>query len=178
MPSKKIYWDSCVFLSVLQENPKRLTDLNKILAEAEHGRLIIVTSAATLAEVAYIDDLAKDSKAEANKQVDTIGKLFLHEYFEIWNVDRHIAEEAARFAREYGVSPYDGIQVATTIATRCPCLYTYDGDNVKRKRKKGKLLPLDGKILLPNKQFLRIETPEKFLSSSSHSQPLFAALPE
>ena len=35
MPSNKIYWDSCVFLSVLQKNAKRLPDLKKILEDAE-----------------------------------------------------------------------------------------------------------------------------------------------
>jgi predicted nucleic acid-binding protein len=123
MPSKTvIYWDTCVFLSVLQKNHTRLPDLKKIVAQAESDRLVIVTSAATIAEASFID---RDSTDDLAKQAEIISQFFENEYIEIWPVDRAIGGDAADIVRRYkGVTPSDAIQVATAFAAKCGCLYT------------------------------------------------------
>jgi len=177
MPFKPsvIYWDTCVFLSVLQKNERRLPDLVKIISEAENNRLVIVTSALTIAETSFID--GRESTTDVVKQAETIRQFFEMDYFDIRPVDRTIGASAADIVRKHkGVTPSDAIQIATAFAAKCQCLYTYDGDNITGRRRRGKLLPLDGKIVLPKKLPLSIKTPDKFFSSSPH--PLLDQLPD
>ena len=114
MSSKRpsIYWDSCVFIDVLQKTPDRYPDLRKIITEGENGRLVIVTSAFTLAEVFKVADSADD----AAKQAETIHSLFETDFIEIWSVDRAVGEMAGDISRNHkGVLSGDAVHLATAI---------------------------------------------------------------
>jgi len=53
MPSDRaaVYWDSCVFISRIQGDPERIDLLRQLTSLAEKGKLLIVTSVLTIAEV-------------------------------------------------------------------------------------------------------------------------------
>lgn len=50
-PLLRRYWDSSVFLDWIKEEPGHAEMCDKIIADAQAGRCIILTSAVTLAEV-------------------------------------------------------------------------------------------------------------------------------
>ena len=51
--AKKLYWDADVFISLVEDRPGRAPVIQSLLADARSGMVEIVTSAITIAEVAY-----------------------------------------------------------------------------------------------------------------------------
>jgi predicted nucleic acid-binding protein len=147
MPSKPgvIYWDSCVFLSAIQQTAGRYQTLKAILDFAAADGVVIVTSALTIAEVVKID-CGNAQSAQMTKDATTIRQFFENDYLAIKNVDRGVAERASEIVREHGIKPPDAIHVATALVSRCDHLETYDE----------RLIRLDGKVGWPT---LRISVP-------------------
>ncbi len=152
-----VYWDSCVFISCIQRDPRRFGTLEAIVDEAKSGRAILVASTMGVAETVKLSGDDKSWKQEEGK----IRAFFDNEFIEIVNVTREIGENAARIGREHGLKPADAIHVATAIKYGCKCLHTYDGDDRTAKRKRY-LLDWNGKIGVPP---LRIEIPKPIASS-------------
>ena len=48
-----VYWDACCFLSYLSGDPSRLV-LRRLMEDAKAGGILLVTSAISIAEVAYL----------------------------------------------------------------------------------------------------------------------------
>ncbi len=70
----RYYWDSCVFLSYVDEQAGRLQDINDLLGEARRGEIEIVTSAVSITEVAF-GSAERDQKAllpEAQARINTL----------------------------------------------------------------------------------------------------------
>lgn len=66
---RKIYWDSCVFISLMQKEKGRFEILEEIWGELESGESIIYTSAVTYLEI------VKDSEGEsplAGQELQTV----------------------------------------------------------------------------------------------------------
>lgn len=150
MPNEKerVYWDSCVFIDLLQQRAGRYEACRYIHDRAEKGELLIVTSAITIAEVVKLP--------ESGTFPDMHSKMIL-EYFEnpyivIRQVDRPTAEEAHRLSQAHGIYPMDAIHLATALGAVVSVLHTYDE---KKKRRKG-LLGWNLKVGNPP---LRIEKP-------------------
>ncbi len=153
MPPKPecIYWDSCVYISCIQQDPARYPVLRAFLGVAESRKIFLVASALVVAEVVKLNC----SPEPINKQADLIREFFENDYIEVRSVDRAIAEEAAKICRSHDIRPPDAVHVATALKFQCTCLQTYDGENPKPKGKY--LLPLDGKVGWPA---LKIELPQ------------------
>src|SRR6266566_2197289 len=84
------YWDSDVFISLLQRTPGRVEVLRTITDAAEHGSVRIVTSAFTMAEVVKLKELPLlDPQIE-----QLIVGFFENDYIVVRNVDRFVAERA------------------------------------------------------------------------------------
>jgi hypothetical protein len=49
--AKRVYWDSCTFLSLINQEPGKLNDCAAVWKEAEKGDVTIYTSFFTFAEV-------------------------------------------------------------------------------------------------------------------------------
>jgi len=55
MPSSEgFYWDSCVFISYFEKTPNRIDVIDELLRRSELGEIEIITSTASIVEVAYI----------------------------------------------------------------------------------------------------------------------------
>ena len=107
------YWDSCCFLGWLKEEPDKLGECEAGIRLAERGKLVLVTSALTLAEVLRLK--GKNSIPVADRE--KVRRFFENAYIEIYDVDRAIAEAAQDVVWNYGIAPKDAIHVATAIST-------------------------------------------------------------
>jgi len=127
MPNRPtlLYWDSCVFISAVQQTAERYPILKAILDLATTEKVVIVTSALTIAEVVKLDvDNAAPDQLATDAAV--IRNFFENDFIAIRNVDRLIAERAGDIVHQYGIKPPDAIHVATALSSRCSCLQTYD----------------------------------------------------
>ena len=146
-----VYWDSCVFISCLQRDPKRCGTLGMIVDEAKSGKIVLVASTMAVAETLKLSD----DKTLRKEELKTIQAFFDNEFIEIIDVTKEIAGIAASIAREHDLKPPDAIHVATAIHCRCKCLQTYDGEDRTSGRKRY-MLDFDGMIGVPP---LKIELP-------------------
>jgi predicted nucleic acid-binding protein len=143
------YWDSCCFISRLQRDEERIRALEYITDEAAAGRVRIITSTVTIAEVCFLRARHETSAdGEREQDAELIARFFDNPYIYAWQVTRAIAEEAARISRAFEVKPLDAIHLATAIATNTPVVHTYDSR---------KMLALNGKVGSPP---LTIVTPD------------------
>lgn len=130
----KLYWDSCIFLKYLNNEPGSDT-IETLLSDAEAAKITIFTSTITIAEVTHachernqsILDPATDSLLQ---------NLFTHIKFAEYSVT--IGYETRDFIRKMikqsiKIKPKDGIHLATASwidrqITRLDEINTYDHD--------------------------------------------------
>jgi predicted nucleic acid-binding protein len=140
----RLYWDSCTFISRIQGDPRRIVNLEFLTDEAAAGKLQLVTSALTVAEVSHLR--RECSEAEMLRDVEEIGRFFDNDYIHVVQLTRHIATEAAKISLRHKIKPPDAIHLATALHSNCQVVHTYDEP----------MLRLDGKVGAPA---LTITTP-------------------
>ncbi len=146
-----MYWDACAWLGLINAELSRHASCKYTMEQAEQGKVEIVTSAFTLAEVFKKKCVATSDGLPPVS--DTAFEDFLtKECVVMVNVDREVGTYARRLLRSFPEikKPQDAIHLATAALNNLDELHTYDGAN---------LLPLDGKIQRADKQPLRICTP-------------------
>ena len=132
----KVYWDSCVFLSLIEATPERIATIEFLVNEAETGRLEIWTSLFTIAEVAYIkrskDPIVVDASAQSK-----IDKLWMPgSVFKMMEPHLGIMVSSAAIVRDarlagFGLQAKDSIHLATAKECGITQLHPYDGFNKK-----------------------------------------------
>lgn len=158
---ERIYFDTCVFIEILQQNvPKRFDASDALRHKAAQGSAIIVTSAVSFTEV---NKLPESKIPLPEEQSKLILAFFENRYIAVRPVTREIAEKAHELTRTHGLTNLDAIHVATALIAKVPVLYTYDGPKQKRKG----LLRYDGQIGIPP---LRIENPPDPLAGTLLSE--------
>lgn len=122
------YWDANVFLAWLKEEPDKLAQCEAGIRDAEAGKLVIVTSALTLAETLY---LIRGEIPVASETRDKVRGFFRNEYILLHELDRGIAELAQDVVWDHEIAAKDAVHVATalTVSERLALaqLDTYDG---------------------------------------------------
>ena len=159
MPSK-VYWDSCCFIGLLQQEQDKVAALTDLSQKAAADDLVIVTSALAIAEVCKLPDTGLQPEDQAQK----ILAFFENPYIVVRSLDRMIAERANMIARQQGVKPPDAIHLATGILTGCEVFYTYDS---KKGTNKG-LLKHNGAAWV---QPMRIEQPPDPATGTLFEEP-------
>jgi predicted nucleic acid-binding protein len=119
---ERVYWDSDCFLGWLQAEPDKVDACREVLEEADAGRVIIVTSALTIAEVLA---MRRREPIDRSRRENVEG-FFRRSYIAVQNVTRTIAEHARSVVWDNGVLPKDAIHVATALATKVARLNTFD----------------------------------------------------
>jgi predicted nucleic acid-binding protein len=109
------YWDSCVFLGWLKEEPDKIHQCEAGIREAEAGKLVIVTSTLTLPETLY---LVKKEKPVSKEVREKIRVFFENDYILMAELDRPTAELAQDVVWEHGVKHKDAVHVATAASLR------------------------------------------------------------
>lgn len=127
------YWDSDCFLAWLQNEAGKATDCAPVIREAEAGKLIIVTSALTIAEVLYLRHHTPIPKDQAEQ----VRRFFEHEWIVISELDRTLAENARELVWDHGIKPKDAIHVASALDAGVDQLDTFDGDLMKKSEAVG-----------------------------------------
>jgi hypothetical protein len=107
------YWDSCAFLGWLKQEPDKKEGCGDVLAAAEQGAVILVTSTLTIAEVLHTKG---KTKIEPDHQME-VEAFFKHHYITTRGLDRSTAEFARRLVWSIQIEPKDAIHVATALVT-------------------------------------------------------------
>ena len=141
--AQKRYWDSAVFLALLQEEEQRVYACRGVVQAAQKGDVTILTSALTLAEVLW---LRNNPRLDRDRE-ETIRAFFEQPYIRIANVDRPTAEYAREIIWNHNVQPKDSIHLATALRHRVDVVDSFDSD----------FLSLDGQLGTPP---LRITQPD------------------
>jgi predicted nucleic acid-binding protein len=119
------YWDSVVFLAYFLAEAGRVDLCETGLEDAEKGKVLIITSALTLAEVLALRGgprIPPDPNLK-KKVID----FFKNEYIAVQNVTRNVAETARDLVWDHGIKPKDAIHVASALNAKVMVLETFDG---------------------------------------------------
>lgn len=122
MARETFYWDSNAFSGYLNEEAGKVDECDAVLKEAAKGRVLIVTSALTIAEVLFI---RQGPKLPPEKR-DEVEKFFKADYINVRNVTRQIADLARDVFWDHGIKPKDAVHVATAAAFKLPVMNTFD----------------------------------------------------
>lgn len=125
------YWDACTFLHIIKGNePDGGNILHSLVKDVKEGRLRIITSTFTIAEVVKPkkgnNPLSKSDEAKI-KDVFTTSIL-------IYELTRKIAERARELQWELGIKPPDAVHLATAETAEIKRFDTYDDKLIKKVR--------------------------------------------
>lgn len=160
----RIYWDACAWIAYInQEKEIPLSDggvenrfamCSEILRGAEDGKLEIVTSAFTLAEVCKSPEV-RDSP------IDHLPSFFERSYIFLVPVDMAIARRAQNIQTSgvFNLKPPDAVHLASAQRASVRELHTFDG----------RVLDLDGQLAGSDGKQIKICKP----SEGTSIGPLF-----
>ena len=117
----------------MQDEADKVESCRQVLAAAEDGKVLIVTSALTIAEVLALRGRLKIPATERSK----VEGFFRNEYIVVRNITRRISEAARTYVWDYGVDPKDALHVATAIDAGIQTLNTFDKGLIKKSGKIG-----------------------------------------
>jgi predicted nucleic acid-binding protein len=137
------YWDSDCFLGWLQGESDKEAHCKEVLTAADDGKILIVTSALTIAEVLAL----KGKQRIPQSQKAKVEEFFKSEYIVVRNITRRIAEAARSYVWDFGVDPKDALHVATAVDAGLALLNTFDKNLIK---KTGKIGPAPLIIAVPS----------------------------
>lgn len=129
------YWDSNTFLGWLAEEPDKVDLCRPVIEAATAGKLSIITSALTIAEVLWLKGKPKITSEQATQ----IEAFFRHRWIVVREVDRFIAEAARQLFWDQNVKPKDAVHLATALAQDVPIerFDTFDKGLIKLSGKLG-----------------------------------------
>jgi predicted nucleic acid-binding protein len=134
MPEGKVprfYWDTCVFLSAIERVPDRVAVIEKLLDDADEGRIEIFTSTASITEVAFAK-LEKSQRGLDAAVADKISQLWSEtspiKLVEFHELIAFAARDLVRLAmpNEWNLKPMDAIHLATAQRVGVDAFHTYD----------------------------------------------------
>lgn len=135
---KRVYWDSCTFLGLLNQEPGKANNCAGVWNDAKNGDVLIYTSFFTFAEVfkAKCEGAAKPLTEEDDKKVE---QLLRQAWIKPILVDERIGLSARRLMRHHTEckKPSDAVHLATALVLNVDEMHTFDGSD---------LLKLDTKV--------------------------------
>ncbi|HWE95692.1 MAG TPA: type II toxin-antitoxin system VapC family toxin [Tepidisphaeraceae bacterium] len=165
----RVAWDSVVLLDAIQKTPLWWPDLRPTYRAALEGRISILVSEISIAEVCKLNDEEKSGMSRVDA-VKKINLFFQNSFIDRRPADRREAILAAELIRSLNLDTCDALIVATASIHGAIAMYTRDG----LKLRKNKTCPLqcDGKVGEPALPIM-LPSADKFLNS-----PLFRAARE
>ncbi len=144
------YWDTVCFLGVLNEEPDKLPACRAVIREAEAGNVRVVTSALTIAEVLWPKGQPLQLPPD---RAEDVQEFFQHEWIDLRELDRTVAELAREMVWNHSVRPKDAVHVATAVDAGVRQFDTYDGDLIALSGKIGNPALIIGNPNLPEQLF-------------------------
>lgn len=150
-----VYWDSCVWIGLIQQEADKYARIRGVLDRARAGKLKIVTSTFTLAEV--VKRKCGGAIVEAGEEHDDyFADLLQQDFVVVVNADWDAATKARALYREFNQhglkKPQDALHLATAVLENVDEMHTFDGAD---------LLKLNGKVKRDDGMTLTIcEPPE------------------
>lgn len=150
---KKVYWDACAWLGLLNGETEKSQALEVVWKGAEKGDIQIWTSAFCIAEVFRVKCENDWSKLSPEND-DKINNMFNQSFVQLVQVDLEIAQLAKKLLRTHQTlkKPSDAIHLATSVVWDLDQFHTYDHSD---------LLRLDGQIATINGTYISICRPDK-----------------
>ena len=145
---KKVYWDACVWLSLINEDEAgRVARCNYIIEQAQAGSIQIWTSSISLAEVFKKKCEGKNISLEESKDID-FEKYIEQEFLTEVQVDHDIGLLARRLLRKFPElkKPNDAIHLATAALNNIDELHTFDAENLITLTRR--IEKMDGSLLV------------------------------
>lgn len=163
---KRVYWDSCTFLGLINQEPGKVNECTAVWNEAAKGEVSIYTSFFTFAEVfkTKCDSPAKPLSDEEDKKIE---QLLRQQWIRPVVVDERIGIASRRLMRLHPEckKPSDGVHLATALALSVEEMHTFDHSD---------LLKLSDKINCANGKPLKICRPASTPSASPDLFPINA----
>lgn len=144
---RRIYWDSCAFIGLLNQEPGKVNYCSAVWTEAENGKTVIYTSFWAFAEVYKAKCEGGLSKPLEDAQDEQITKFLRPSWVKPVVVDELISMAARRLLRTHSEckKPTDAIHLATACALSVEEMHTFDGSDLLRLDQK--VLRADGRPL-------------------------------
>jgi predicted nucleic acid-binding protein len=138
LAAKRVYWDSCVWLGLINEEPDKLPRCQHVIQLARTGEIEIWTSALTLAEVFKVSQPGGSQTIPAESD-ETFERFLDQDFVVIAQVDVDTGHMARRLLRRHSKlkKPPDAVHLATAVLNDLDEFHTFDGTN---------LLPLNGEV--------------------------------
>lgn len=132
---RSIYWDSCVFLSFIEETDGRAKNLRAVMEEAINREVELYASTISMTEVAFVTaERSGGLDADTEEKIDRLwhpsSPIRMMEFTQL------VAKEARQLLRknlelDIGLKPMDAIHIATALRAKVDELHTYD-ENLKK----------------------------------------------
>lgn len=154
-PKKNLYWDTCTWLGLINQEPGKIDRCRYIIEEARKGNIQIWTSTFTLAEVFKKNCAAGVPAMGISAEMDVDFEDYIaQDFVTLVQVDFDIGVQARRLLRGHPKlkKPADAIHLATAVLNNVDELHTFDGDN---------LIPLSGVVTRQDKVPLTICLPQE-----------------
>lgn len=128
---KNVYWDSCAWLGLINEDEEKAQALEVVWAMAEAGKVKIWTSALSVAEV-YRVKCEGEWDAISPENDERINDMFDQDWVNVVQVDLEVAQLAKQLLRTHEKlkKPSDAIHLASAVMWNVDQLHTYDKDDL------------------------------------------------
>lgn len=151
MDKRRIYWDSCVWIGLINQEADKIAACNFVHGQAVKGEIEIWTSTLSLVEVfkKKCDGVPVSIPPTSDEPFED---FLSQDYVVRVQLDADVGLLARRLLRKYPVlaKPADAVHLATALLNNAEELHTFDGNN---------LLSLNGQIERADGQTLKICRP-------------------
>ena len=126
--AQRVYWDDSVFSVLVHDTSQRGDTCRRLLEDAEAGKIQIVTSFQTIAEVARSSGAHENASSSLSPESGApLIDFFENDYFLYVAVDRVVAERAQALCRIHALDPHHALHLASALRAGARQFHTYLG---------------------------------------------------
>lgn len=128
----RIYWDTCAWLALINEEEGRKPDVDAVYSLARSGQIELWSSTITVVEANRLESERHHTKPIPEGSLAVIDAILFQPFVKLVPVDIDIARRARRLVREtVGLRvKADAIHLASAMRWNIPTLHTYDNSDL------------------------------------------------